>query len=116
MASKYIQRDLVWLKHNPPLPDGSDKDHPVIIISHDTANSIENFYTGVMVTGANNQDKFSFPLLDEMFEAPLKKANTHVRLYITVSFREDQVKAWGNRMFSHAFKHLLDRFKNYVII
>jgi hypothetical protein len=112
---KYQQRDLVFIKEE-ELPDGSLKDHPFLIISCRAASSKENYYTCIMMTGSPVIDLFSFRVDDEMFEAPLKKKDCQLRLYILNSIQENKISNLMNRMKSFYFKKVLDQIKEYVLI
>jgi len=101
----YKQRDVV--KISAQLPDGNTATHPFVIISCGVANSRENFYTGVMMTGSTHKDVFSFSIADSMFESPLEKGNCHIRLYILTSFREIQVTKFVSRMKKAFFVQLV---------
>ena len=109
----YHQRDLVNVSKT--LPDGTTLPHPFLIISCRSANSIENYYTGVMMTASNTTDIFSFLVSDLMFESPLEKNNCQFRLYIIVSFRECDIKSFKNRMKKVHFKAVADQIKDYVL-
>lgn len=111
----YNQKDLVWLKDPIPLPDGTELPHPVLIISCTAANSMENFYTGIMMTASAHKDKFSFPVTNEMFEGNLNKANCQLRLYLTVSFMESNIVRLENRMKKIHFKNVIEQIVDYVI-
>lgn len=113
---KYNQRDLVWLTEPTILPDGSELDHPVLIISCRAANSKEDYYNVVMMTGSEYEDLFSFKLEDDMFEAPLGKSKCQFRTYIIFSIREVKIKKLANRMKRIHFVALLDRIKDYVLV
>lgn len=109
----YKQRDLVWLNHPIPLPDGTNLAHPILIISCDNANR-ENSYTGVMMSSTAKQDRFSFELNNEMFESPLAKADCQFRTYILISFKKGDIKSFFNRMKKPHFKPLIDQIKEFV--
>lgn len=110
----YIQRDLVYLKNPIKMPTGEDLPHPVLIISSNRANSYENYYTGVMMSATEHVDRFSFPLSDDMFESPLDKSNCCIRTYITLGFREADIKNFKNRMKMPHFKILLEQIKTSI--
>jgi hypothetical protein len=111
----YKQGDLVWLEHNPPLPDGKDLDHPVLIISNRSSNAMENFYTGVLCTTREQTDLYSFKLTKDMFEGHFKKENCQARMYIFASFRGNQIRKLENNMKKTSFSQLLRQIKDYVL-
>lgn len=114
-APIYKQRDLVWLKEPPLMPDGKHLDHPVMIISCAAANSKENHYTAVMMTASPNIDQFSFKVTDEMFESPLAKKNCQIRLYILFTVPEEKIKSFANRMKSIHFNNVIRNITSYVL-
>jgi len=98
MPAQYPQGDLVYLKKPIELPDGKSLDHPILIISSNSANSYENSYTGVMMTSSSKIDRFSFEVDNLMFESPLDKSGCQLRLYIIVGFKESDIRIFKNRM------------------
>jgi hypothetical protein len=78
---KYKQGDAVFI--TAVLPDGRNLRHPFLILSCRAANSIEKYYTGVMMTASPHNDQFSFPLTDHMFEGPVNKHAAEIRTYAT---------------------------------
>lgn len=111
---KYTQRDVVIVEME--LPDGKVEKHPYLIISSNRANSIESYYTAVMMTSSSHKDVFSFHLSNEMFESPLQKQNCQFRLYIIVSFRESRVGRFFNKMNKQDFARVLKEIKEYILV
>lgn len=110
----FQQRDVV--KVEAQLPDGNSAIHPFLIISCRAASNMENYYTGVMMTGNTQEDIYSFALENNMFERPLEKSNCQLRLYILVSFNENRIRSLLSRMNKVPFAEVLDRIKNYVLL
>jgi hypothetical protein len=54
------QRDIIDV--NCRLPGGSFKPHPVLVLSNDTVYLYEEAFIGVMISGSDVSDSFSFPL------------------------------------------------------
>jgi hypothetical protein len=81
MANLNIQqRDVYLLPH--PI-NSSEGQHPFIVLSIDSANNHEDTFIAVMITSSEiHYDDYSFDLLDEMFEKPLDKENSHVRMHL----------------------------------
>lgn len=112
----YRQRDLVWIK-NAEMPDGKNLTHPFLILSCEAARAQEpGYYYGIMMTGSVHRDRYSFPVSKEMFEGPLQKESTHLRLYIISSFRENRINGLVTRMMKRDFQRVLDEIKNFVLV
>ena len=62
---KYRQADVVEI--NFLFPNGAMKPHPAIIISNDELQEAEGFVYLVLISSKNYNDKYSYPLTDEMF-------------------------------------------------
>jgi predicted SprT family Zn-dependent metalloprotease len=111
----YQQRDVVWI---PPtaLPSGEVLKHPFLIISSDNVNKSEkeNYYTGVMMTGSNYVNRFSFPLDPSMFEGHLEKSLCQLRMHILVSFPESKIEKLITRMHKKDFAQLIEQIKDTV--
>ena len=112
---KYNQRDLVWLNEPTSLPDGTELDHPVLLISCNSANSREDYYTAVMMTTTTHTDMFSFKVDNTMFEGRLDKENCQIRLYILLPIREVKIRKFANRMKKIHFENLIKQIKDYVL-
>lgn len=112
----YSQGDLVFLKQPNTLPDGQVLKHPILIVSHNTANIAEDFYTGVMMTSSNHKDKFSFQVDNTMFESPIEKEGCQLRLYIIFSFREADIHRLVSRIKKPHLKNLLIQIKETVFV
>lgn len=114
---KYKQGDLVNLIDPIVLPDGKALSHPVLIISNNVANSYEDYYTGVMMTSTIYKDKFSLEVDDSMFQNPLRKQGSHLRLYLLISFREVNISgAPINEMKKVHLKHVLNQIRELVFV
>jgi hypothetical protein len=97
------QRDVYLLPH--PI---RGEDHPFIVLSVEEANRYERTFIAVMITSMNHVDDFSFELSDEMFEQPLPKKNSHVRMHLlTLCLDEEIVGKRINRMKALYFKELM---------
>jgi hypothetical protein len=109
---KYRQREVVFAEAR--LPTGELATHPYIILSCNSANSYEDYFTAVMVTTSKYTDRFTFPLHDSMFERPLEKENNQARLKLIISFHELDVKRHISRMKLIHFKQLMNQIKTDV--
>jgi hypothetical protein len=120
MAAQYRQGHVLYLYDPIPLPDGTFKEHPVLIISSNRANSYESFYTAVMLTHHIENSVFSFELHDMMFDRPLnrsaEKPRCFARTYITISFKDSDVKSFNNNMKEPFLKMLLNQIKDSVFV
>ena len=110
---KYSQRDLVTMKE--PMPDGQTNNHPFLIISCNDINSKGDYYTGMMMSTTDYKDRYSFKVENDMFEGHLRKENCHMRTYIIISVKEDQIKEKINRMEVIHFKNLIKQLFEYVL-
>ncbi|WP_217602437.1 type II toxin-antitoxin system PemK/MazF family toxin [Chitinophaga sp. GbtcB8] len=101
------QRDVFLLPH--PYGSNYGEPHPHIVLSILEANQHENTFIAVMVTSSEiTRDDFSFTLLDEMFEKPLAKKNSHARMHLlTLSFGEDIDRPKINTMKAAPFRALM---------
>ena len=109
---KFNQRDLVTL--NSPMPEDQANNHPILIISCSSVNSKGDYYTGMMMSTTEYRDQFSFTLTNDMFEGHLRKEKCHLRTYIIISIKEDQIKGRINRMGALHFKNLVKQIFEYV--
>jgi hypothetical protein len=100
------QRDVYLF---PPLHDSSLRLHPFIVLSVRQANGYEGTFVACMVTSSNiYRDDFSFELTDEMFESPLDKKNSHVRMHLMTLCIEQFIEGKRiNRMKPFYFKQLM---------
>lgn len=110
---KFSQRDLVTLKE--PMPEDQENNHPILIISCNSVNSKGDYYTGMMMSTTDYKDRYSFKVTNDMFEGHLRKENCHLRTYIIVSIKEDQVKERINSMLPIHFKNLIKQVFDYVL-
>lgn len=114
---RYKQGELVNLIDPIVLPDGKTLPHPVLIVSNNVANSYESYYTGVMMTSTNYKDKFSFEVDDSMFQNPLRKSGSHLRLYLLISFRESSIAGTPiNQIKPAHLKHVLHQIRELVFV
>lgn len=113
-APKYRQGDLVFLTIPVPLPDGTELEHPVLIISNETPNSIENSYIAVMMSATAHTDRFSFLCEDSMFESPLAKSGCNFRIHIIINIREVQISRFVNRIKPVYLKALLKQINERI--
>ncbi len=113
MAARYQQGDLVELIDPTKTPTGTLR-HPILIVSSNTSNGYESFYTGVMMTASVQNDRYSFLCTDEMFENPLRKDHCKLRLYITTGFRESDIKSKINKMKPHDLRQVLKQLNELV--
>lgn len=99
------QREVYLL----PFPlDSSVEDHPFIVLSCQEANEYERTFIGVMITTTLNKDDYSFPLVNEMFESPLAKPNSHVRMHLLSLYVNEEIRGRRlNRMKEQYFKQLM---------
>lgn len=109
----YKQGDVVFVTME--TPSGHPMRHPFLILSCRAANSQENYYTAVMLTSKIHNDRFSFPLLDQMFESPVNKHAGEIRLYIIVSFSGTKIESFCNRMKIGHFRKVLEEIKDFVL-
>ncbi len=100
------QRDVYLL----PFPlGGVVQDHPFIVLSIREANEIENSFIAVMITSSDvHKDDYSFDLNDSMFEKPLPKKGSHVRMHlITIDLNKKIRGVKLNTMKEFYFKQLM---------
>lgn len=110
----YYQGDLVSLAFPVPLPDGGEKPHPVLIVSSNSSNA-QGFYTAVMMTSTDFfDDAFSFPCEDFMFQKNLQKSRCQLRLFILVSFSENEINWKVNKMTTKHLEAVLKRIREQI--
>lgn len=114
MPAKFKQGDLIYLIDPVKLPKGEPLQHPVLIISSNVSNSYENFYTAVMMSATEYTDRFSFKCDNGMFESNLEKPGCNFRTYITISFKESEIKHFKNRIKPVFLRALLEHIKLYT--
>ena len=100
------QREVYLLPH--PF-DSNVADHPFIVLSTQEANEYENTFIAVMITSSTvYKDDYSFELLDEMFDSPLREKNSHVRMHLlTLCLNEEISSRRVNKMKELYFKELM---------
>jgi len=106
MVTSVNQRDVYLL----PFPlNNTTPDHLFIVLSTLECNQIEGTFIGVMITTSDaNYDDFSFDLKDEMFERPLDKKTSHVRMHLmTLWLNGEIVGRKVNTMKEFYFKQLM---------
>lgn len=84
------------LSVNFELPQGA-KEHPVLVISNDTANKREKAFLGVMLSGTQAIDEFSFELDNSMVTNTPKK-KTQVRCHLITLIPEAHIKSRHGNM------------------
>lgn len=88
------QREVYLLPH--PI-DPAKGDHPFIVLSIEECNSFESTFLAVMITSSPNyDDDLSFPLLNEMFDKNLTKANSKARMHLIMLCLNKEII--GNRI------------------
>jgi hypothetical protein len=115
----FNQRDIVKVKA--PLPDGTYKVHPFLIISCESCISLEKerYYTGVMMTHSKYKDRFSFEVKADMIDGKWDEDWSQVRIHIIVSFRESDISNdSGNylgKMKKIDFSAVIENITTYVL-
>ncbi len=71
------QRDIVEVEFK--LSQGILK-HPVIVLTNNTAISIENYFTGIMLTSEEIDDEFTFEIHDHVKQTSSKKSQARLHL------------------------------------
>jgi hypothetical protein len=83
------QRDVFLY---PPTHDPSLEPHPYIVLSVKEANEYEQTFVACMITSSDRyRDEFSFNLTDDMFESPLHKKQSHVRMHLLTLCLDDHI-------------------------
>jgi len=82
------QRQVYLLPH----PLGNGEPHYHIVLSIREANDHEQTFLAAMITTSPvYYDDFSFDLSDEMFDKPLPKAGSHVRMHLIMLERNEDI-------------------------
>ena len=92
MAMPSINQREVYLL---PFPFGSSQgeDHPHIVLSIKDANEHESTFLAVMITTSKiHRDELSFELTNEMFDKPLQKENSHVRMHLIMLVLNSEIR------------------------
>lgn len=111
----YSQRQVVMVATT--MSDGTEKEHPHLILTPAAAVQKEpGVYCGVMMTSNQRKDKYTFETTPEMFESPLPKDHTQIRLHIFASFRDKDIRKLVTVMKKRDFKMVLDEIKDYVLV
>lgn len=77
------QREVYLLPFPDSLKKQGEVEHLFIVLSDVEANSVEPSFIGVMITSSEDyRDDYSFDLNDSMFNQPLKKPASHVRMHL----------------------------------
>lgn len=85
------QREVYLLPH--PF-DSKVERHPFIILSSDEANEHEDTFIAVMITSSDvYRNDFSFDIRDGMFEKPLHKSGSHVRMHLLTLYLNEDITA-----------------------
>lgn len=66
-----------------------------------------------MMSATSYKDRYSFDCTDEMFESPIK-AGSQIRIYITVSFKETEIRNFANRIKRIHLTALINQVKTSV--
>ncbi len=67
----YSQGEIVEV--NFKLPEDEFKPHPVVVISNDEINEIEEAFVGVMISSSTQYDNYSYLLESKMLTTPTRK-------------------------------------------
>ncbi|WP_295118088.1 type II toxin-antitoxin system PemK/MazF family toxin [uncultured Chitinophaga sp.] len=104
---KVSQRDVFLLPH--PLGNENGEPHPHIVLSTNDANHCEETFIAVMFTSSTfTVDEYSFKLDNSMFEKPLQKEYSHVRIHLVcLAVNEAILSHKLNRMKAGAFDNLM---------
>ena len=101
------QREVYFLPHpfDPKVPE-----HPHIVLSVLNANNHEQTFIAVMITTSEHyHDDYSFDLNNSMFEKPLAKEGSHVRMHLlTLALEEDRIGPCKNKMKKFFFDQLME--------
>lgn len=85
------QRD-VYLLPFPLQSRNPVEDHLHIVLSITDANNNEGTFVSVMITSSPIfHDELSFDLSDDMFEHPLREANSHVRMHLIPLSKNNEI-------------------------
>lgn len=83
------QRDVYLLLH--PFDQTVEK-HPFIVLSSSESNQHESTFVAVMITSSDlYRNDYSFELNDDMFEKPLAKKGSHVRMHLLTLYLNDEI-------------------------
>lgn len=110
----YKQGDLVTLKNPVKLPDGAELRHPVLIINSNRS-GYEKYYTGVMMTGTPQNDRYSYKCENEMFTTPLGKESCEFRIYLIFGFNEEDISALKSTMKNPHLTSLINAIKVHIL-
>jgi hypothetical protein len=95
---------------------GSFKPHPVLVLSNDTVYESEEAFIGVMISGSDVSDSFSFPLTNEMLTKPMKK-QCQMRCQLIMLFdASDVIAGKKSEMRIAPFKQLLKHINSSVFL
>jgi hypothetical protein len=100
------QRDVFLI---PPPFNSELEDHLFVVLSVKDANEYEGTFICVMITSSERyKDDYSFLLSDNMFESPLRKSTSHIRMHLlTLCLTNEVIGTRVNRMKSFYFKELM---------
>ena len=100
------QRD-VYLIEFPPFDNVIDQ-HLFIVLSIEESNQYENSFIAAMITSTKYQDDYSFPISDGMFDSPLDKSGSHVRMHLITLCYDREIKGRKvNAMKEFYFRQLM---------
>lgn len=105
------QRDVVEVEFRLP-SDGRLENHPVIVLSNNEINEVEEGFIGVMMTSQMKyeDDEYPFVVHDRMFTKDLNTKFSAVRLHLIGNFMNTDVMSnrnSGNQIRKEPFKRLL---------
>jgi len=100
------QREVYFLEYPPPGVTGR---HPHIVLSVKESNGATSTFVAAMITTSDSfYDDYSFDLTDAMFDRPLAKDGSHVRMHlVTLCLDEDRIGPPVNKMKKFHFDQLM---------
>src|SRR5689334_4604969 len=105
-----VVKRFIYLPFPDNLKEHNEKEHLFIVLSDVEANNVEPSFVGVMITSSGTRrDDYSFNLSDSMFEQPLGKSGSHVRMHLlTLCVPKDIVGRRVNVMKEFYFNRLME--------
>ena len=108
------QRDIVEVQF--PLPGGSLKPHPVIVISNNQINEWEDAFIGVMLSSKDYDDPYTFKIMNAMLTKK-PKTKYQARSHLIRMFDESQITKRGlGSLCIDPFNHLIDHIFDSVMM
>lgn len=106
------QREIIEV--NFQLPCGDFKPHPVIVLSNNTINELEDAFVGVMISGSEIYEDYCFLLDNEMVTKPMKKkCQIKCHLITMISNKEKTGTKHGEIKIKY-FKQLIQKINDVV--